>query len=207
VDEADKTSAGGARRNAHARRERIISAARSLFAKHGFHGTGMAQIARSSEVLVGQIYRDFAGKEDLIAAIVERDVAEIMNDPELAGAMATGEADQLDRWIRGFIGRGMDDETRSVLADILSEATRNAKISAMLNRAHDHMRDRLVRAAQVWSAAPEKESARHELADLVMTAAGAIQHRHIFGLTCNEVAVRKMVDLVETEVAKLTHDT
>jgi AcrR family transcriptional regulator len=205
VNEAEKSS-GSARRSAQARRECIISAARSLFAKHGFHGTGMAQIARSSEVLVGQIYRDFAGKEDLIAAIVERDVAEMMDDPQLAGAVATGEAEQLDSWIRRFIGRSMDSETRSVLADILSEATRNAKIAAILTQAHDHMRDRLIRAAAVWSAEPGKERARQELADLVMTAAGAIQHRQIFGLACDEVMVRKMIGLIEFEVAKLRQD-
>jgi AcrR family transcriptional regulator len=120
----------GPRRNALARRERIISAARALFARQGFHGTGMAQIAQVSEVLVGQIYRDFAGKEDLIAAIVERDVVEMLDDPELAGAMSSGEAAQLNRWLRKFIARRLDQESRSMFADILSEATRNAKIAA-----------------------------------------------------------------------------
>lgn len=205
MNEPEK-SPGVSRRSAHARRERIISAARSLFAKRGFHGTGMAQIARSSEVLVGQIYRDFAGKEDLIAAIVERDVAELLDDPELAGAIAAGEAERLDSWIRRFIGRSLDKETRSVLADILSEATRDAKIAAIVTKAHNHMRDRLVLAAAVWSPAPGKEVARQELADLIMTAAGAIQHRQIFGVECDDATVTKMIDLVEAEVAKLRRD-
>ena len=54
---------------AEQRRARIIAAARTLFAENGFHNTGIAQIAKQSGVLVGQIYRDFANKEEIVVAI------------------------------------------------------------------------------------------------------------------------------------------
>src|SRR3546814_1502891 len=41
-----------------ARRQHILATTRDLFVKRGFHQTGMAQIASSSGIAVGQIYRD-----------------------------------------------------------------------------------------------------------------------------------------------------
>jgi AcrR family transcriptional regulator len=195
----------GARRTAEARRECIITAARSLFAQQGFHGTGMAQIARVSEVLVGQIYRDFAGKEDLIAAIVERDVSGLLDDPELAGAICCGQASQLNSWVKRFIRRSLDDEARRVLADILSEATRNPRIAAILTEAYDRLRALLTSAAMVWTPDPEKEVARQELSDLILTASGAVLHRQIYGLGLNDRSVTKLIELVDAEIEKLSN--
>ena len=51
----------------------MLDTARKLFIENGFHGTGVAQIAARSGIKVGQIYRDFSSKEDIIAAIVNSD--------------------------------------------------------------------------------------------------------------------------------------
>ncbi|MBB4859402.1 AcrR family transcriptional regulator [Novosphingobium chloroacetimidivorans] len=194
----------GGRRTAQVRRERIIAAARTLFAQHGFDGTGMAQIARESQVLVGQIYRDFAGKEDLIAAIVERDLADLLDDPQLANAMASGDADRLSQWVRGFIGNTMDEDMRKVLAHILSEGTRNPRIAVILEQANQSLRDRIASAAQIWIPDPEKGAERLALADLILTVCGALHHRRIFGLPANPHITQKMIALVEAEVERVS---
>ncbi|VWX46721.1 TetR/AcrR family transcriptional regulator [Novosphingobium sp. 9U] len=194
----------GARRTAQARRERIIAAARTLFAQHGFDGTGMAQIAKESQILVGQIYRDFAGKEDLIAAIVERDIADLLDDPKLAGAMASGQADHLLQWMRAFIGESLDDDSRKVLSDILSEGTRNPRIATILRQACERLRERIASAALIWIPGPEQQAEREGLADLILTACGALHHRQIFGLGTNEVITRKLVQMVEAEIERLS---
>ena len=72
---------------AEARREKLIEAARALFAENGFHATGMAEIARRSGIAVGQIYRDFAGKEDIVAEIVTRDCALFLSAATLKNAI------------------------------------------------------------------------------------------------------------------------
>ena len=54
-------------------RARILTAARSLFSSKGFHQTSMAQLASAAQVSVGQIYRLFKGKEDVIEALVRVD--------------------------------------------------------------------------------------------------------------------------------------
>lgn len=197
----------GARRTAEARRQRITAAARTLFAQHGFDGTGMAQIAKESQVLVGQIYRDFAGKEDLIAAIVERDVSELLDDPDLAGAVEVGEAEQLKDWVRRFIGRSLEPDRRRVLSGILSEGTRNPRIAGIISLARSCLRNRIADAALIWIPQPERRPEREALADLILTMAGAIQYRQIFGLGADAAIIAKMITVVELEVDRLGGET
>jgi AcrR family transcriptional regulator len=52
------------------RRQAILHAAATCFARDGFHRTSMHDIVRESGVSAGLIYRYFAGKDDMIAAIV-----------------------------------------------------------------------------------------------------------------------------------------
>jgi AcrR family transcriptional regulator len=53
-----------------ARRRQILDAAGRCFAREGFHRTSMQDIVRESGVSAGLVYRYFAGKDDIIAAIV-----------------------------------------------------------------------------------------------------------------------------------------
>ena len=52
-------------------RDRILAAARELFAAHGFKGTTTAAIARHAGVNEALIFRHFPGKKDLYAAILK----------------------------------------------------------------------------------------------------------------------------------------
>ncbi|MGJ3627729.1 hypothetical protein AB5I41_13460 [Sphingomonas sp. MMS24-JH45] len=56
-----------------------------------------------SGVLVGQIYRDFAGKEDIVVAIAERDAREFLHDRELRRALDEGDRPALRCWIARFV--------------------------------------------------------------------------------------------------------
>jgi TetR/AcrR family transcriptional regulator, transcriptional repressor of aconitase len=53
------------------RRQQILDAAANCFARNGFHRTSMADIIKESGVSAGLIYRYFAGKDDMIIAIVQ----------------------------------------------------------------------------------------------------------------------------------------
>ncbi len=52
-------------------RDRILAAARELFAAHGFKGTTTASIARHAGVNEALIFRHFPGKKDLYTAILK----------------------------------------------------------------------------------------------------------------------------------------
>jgi AcrR family transcriptional regulator len=53
------------------RREDILQASLHLFARNGFHGTSMRDIAREAKIADGLIYHYFASKRDLFRAIIE----------------------------------------------------------------------------------------------------------------------------------------
>jgi AcrR family transcriptional regulator len=53
------------------RRRQILDAAANCFARNGFHRTSMQDIVRESGLSAGLVYRYFAGKDDMIIAIVE----------------------------------------------------------------------------------------------------------------------------------------
>ena len=164
----------------------------------------MAQIARVSGVLVGQIYRDFADKEDLIAAIVERDVSELLPDADLSTRAVPDCRAEMIGWVRELVCRPLDDETRKMLADILSEATRNPRIAAILLAAYGRLRDRLVSAAALWSPEPRSRGSVEAFVDLVLTVAGGLQHRQIFGLQPDPLIEGRMMELIEAQLATIS---
>src|SRR5436309_909566 len=57
-------NAAGARR-----RERILEAATGVFARRGFHGTRVADIADSAGIAYGLVYHHFKNKDEILAAI------------------------------------------------------------------------------------------------------------------------------------------
>ncbi|MQA75060.1 MAG: TetR family transcriptional regulator [Solirubrobacterales bacterium] len=60
----------GQRADARRNRERVLLAARKLFAAHGLDAQ-MDRIARDAGVGVGTVYRHFPNKEDLLEALIE----------------------------------------------------------------------------------------------------------------------------------------
>jgi AcrR family transcriptional regulator len=57
--------------------ERILDGAAAAFAKAGFAGTSMEEIAAAAGVSKLLLYRDFAGKRELYQAVLERTLARI----------------------------------------------------------------------------------------------------------------------------------
>lgn len=66
-----------------ATRDRILAAARELFAAHGFKGTTTAAIARVARVNEALIFRHFPAKTDLYAAILRAK----LQDEQLTGIL------------------------------------------------------------------------------------------------------------------------
>ena len=60
-----------------ATRDALVAAARPLFATHGYAAVATDQIAKAAGVTRGALYHQFAGKEDLFAAVFEQVEAEI----------------------------------------------------------------------------------------------------------------------------------
>lgn len=110
-------------------RDRILAAARDLFVKHGFHQTSMAELAAEAQVSVGQIYRIFKDKAEVIDAIVRVDAEQragemrLLRDRLLSGGLDI--TDAFEQLILKSMGR--KDEALSY--DILAEGSRNDTVS------------------------------------------------------------------------------
>ena len=66
------------RADARRNRERILAAAREVFAQEG-RGVQMPDVARAAGVGVGTLYRHFPAKEDLVRALVEDKVCAVID--------------------------------------------------------------------------------------------------------------------------------
>src|SRR5258708_7411176 len=60
------------RRTALETREHLLEVARELFYWHGIRATGVDKIAESAQVAPTTLYRQFASKDELVAAYVSR---------------------------------------------------------------------------------------------------------------------------------------
>ncbi|WP_313806240.1 helix-turn-helix domain-containing protein [Sphingobium sp.] len=113
-------------------RNRILNAARDLFAAHGFHQSAMAELASAAQVSVGQIYRLFKGKEDIIEAIVASDA----HDREaiilsLQARLNAGEI-SIEQTFELLLLEMMDNPHEALYFDILAEGFRNARVGGTI---------------------------------------------------------------------------
>jgi AcrR family transcriptional regulator len=71
-------------------RRRLLDAAEVVFAKRGFHGASVDEIAREAGATTGALYSNFSGKEDLFLALFERSAqADVRDYAEVSTTQAT----------------------------------------------------------------------------------------------------------------------
>ncbi|MEO1229370.1 MAG: TetR/AcrR family transcriptional regulator [Myxococcota bacterium] len=77
-----KGAGGGRRMSREDRRQAIIDAAVEVFAKKGFFGAKVAEIAETAGVADGTIYLYFKSKDDLLISLFEEKMEMIIDDLE-----------------------------------------------------------------------------------------------------------------------------
>lgn len=121
-----------------ARRQQILDAASACFARQGFHQTTMQDICREAELSPGAVYRYFASKVDIIAAVCEN-----FQQQNLAviGA-ATGQSndtlevlDQLADSSFSMLGEPEMLETMYLIIQLWAESLRSPQIMEMSRQA------------------------------------------------------------------------
>lgn len=116
---------------AQARRQQVLTAAAECFRRRGFHGASMAEIAKTAGMSAGHIYNLFENKDDVIAAIVERDrdeivrrIEETLDGEDVAGAMLAAVEDSFHEPER--------EAEAALNLEVLAEASRNAKLAQVV---------------------------------------------------------------------------
>jgi AcrR family transcriptional regulator len=112
------------RKDAERNRQRVLEAARELFAERGL-GVSLDDIARHAGVGVGTVYRRFPDKEQLIDALFEDRIAEML-------AAASESLEMEDPW-RGFVhflerALEMQTQDRALKELLLSTSEAHARI-------------------------------------------------------------------------------
>lgn len=114
-----------------ARRQQVLDAAAECFRRRGFHGASMAEIAKTAGMSAGHIYNLFENKDDVIAAIVERDrdeivrrIQETLDGEDVMEAMLAAVEDSCHQPDR--------DAEAALNLEVLAEASRNAKLAQVV---------------------------------------------------------------------------
>lgn len=87
-----------------ATRLRLLEAAGTVFARRGFHGASVDEIAREAGATTGALYANFAGKEDLFLELFDRTMTQDVH----GYSEASGEGATLEEAARGGASRWME---------------------------------------------------------------------------------------------------
>ncbi|MFN3302363.1 MAG: TetR/AcrR family transcriptional regulator [Roseateles sp.] len=116
-----------------ARRQQVLDAAAECFRRRGFHAASMAEIAKTAGMSPGHIYNLFENKDDIIAAIVERDCEEVL----ARIAEFQQEGDLLQKLLAGA-EQAIDEHSQvaksALQLEVLAEAGRNPKLAAVVRQ-------------------------------------------------------------------------
>lgn len=106
------------------RRQQILDAAATCFARRGFHQTTMQDICDQAELSPGAVYRYFRSKAEIIQAMCARGHSE---DVETIRAAMTqgGTLAVFDELIRSFFSELDDNEVCALTIELLAEARKD----------------------------------------------------------------------------------
>lgn len=187
-----------------ARRQHLLDTARNLFVDRGFHQTGMAQIASESGIAVGQIYRDFANKEAIIAAICEADLAAWLEEENLAAAVAAGDVDEIRCWLERITTEEPSFDDRRLMCELLAEIGRNPIVSEINHHAADRIRASLGTALDALAPGITAERRGTMIDFIVAIAWGMMAGKELMPDSDHAALQRYVAKLLYREVAALT---
>jgi AcrR family transcriptional regulator len=81
-------------------RQRLVAGGAKLAKARGFAGAGVDELAAAAGVTSGSVYKHFGGKSELLAAIVE---AELARSAALFSAVPAGDQARLDRVLAAYL--------------------------------------------------------------------------------------------------------
>jgi TetR/AcrR family transcriptional regulator, repressor for uid operon len=174
------------------RRTQILRAATVCFGKCGFHQTTMQDISEEAGISVGLIYRYFASKEAVIAALAEEHKQELADLLERARSAPT----LLDSLEILLTAHCCDDQPQlhsAFVVDLFAEAGRNASIA---NLVRDVLETGMAGVTDVIARAPEMRDAPHgltprEVTELIFAAARGSMMRDVLEHTQVPAAERR----------------
>jgi AcrR family transcriptional regulator len=130
------------------RRAQLIEVGRSVFAKHGYEGTSVEEIAKRAKVSKPIIYEHFGGKEGLYAVIVDREMDYV--ERRITEAISSGSPrERVERASLAFLSYVRDHPAGfAVLSQDSPLSSSRGTISSLLNDLAERVGDVFVSALQ-----------------------------------------------------------
>jgi TetR/AcrR family fatty acid metabolism transcriptional regulator len=100
------------------KRDRILAAATRVFARHGFFGAQVADVASAADVAAGTVYLYFRSKDDLLISIFEKTMASAIADGRAALAGIEDPVERLRRIARMHLARLGSDRDLAVVFQV-----------------------------------------------------------------------------------------
>ena len=128
------------------RRAQLIEVGRSVFAKHGYEGTSVEEIAKRAKVSKPIIYEHFGGKEGLYAVIVDREMDYV--ERRIGEAISSGSPrERVERASLAFLRYVRDHpDGFAVLSQDSPLSSSRGTISSLLNDLAERVGDVFVSA-------------------------------------------------------------
>lgn len=173
----------------------ILDRIKLVFARKGFEGASMQELAQAAQMSVGNFYRYFPSKDAIITALVERDLKDIRTEFETARQADDKVAAYL-ALADGHMCCTTADEA-ALWAEIDAAAYRNPEIAAIRERLEATVRENIMEAMRSTEdpAHPRPENELRKNAELVMLLVKGLAKRRGFAEVrggdisrCDEVA-------------------
>jgi TetR/AcrR family fatty acid metabolism transcriptional regulator len=85
------------------KRDRILSAAERIFARHGFFAAKVSDVAKEAGVADGTIYLYFKSKDDILISLFERRMQQLNETLRAATAKVRSPRDQLRAFVKAYL--------------------------------------------------------------------------------------------------------
>src|SRR5438874_13380525 len=162
------------------RRAQILEAAIVCFAKRGFHQTSMHDISAEAGISVGLIYRYFANKEAVIAAMADRHKSEIQDLLERA-RQAPSLFESLEILFTAHCSESSPKVLSAFVVDLYAEASRNPQTA---NLVRDVLQTSMDGVTDLIARSPEGKNAAggltpDELSELIFAVARGMLMRDV----------------------------
>ena len=130
------------------RRAHILAAARRCFARDGFHQTSMQDLVREAGMSSGAVYRYFASKDAVIAAIAEENLDHVVSTVAESVRHGAGAGAALASVLEYVGARHAEEEFGAIALLVWSEALRNPALAARLRESFDAAANALTRTGE-----------------------------------------------------------
>lgn len=126
-------------------RDRILEAATRCFARRGFHEATIQDICDAAALSKGGLYTYFRSKDEILAALVEQNLADAMQWASSAAGQETSALLRLGRVAEAMVatvleGNGAKAYTPQLMLEVWAEGSKDPKLGELLVRGYEQWR-------------------------------------------------------------------